>query len=88
MKIQNNLTKLCKEYRKELFEKFLEIGQGHPGSVFSMIEIVVTLYHKNFVRFNDKKNQFQDKVIISKGHATVALYPILKNYGMKEVYLF
>lgn len=82
MKIQNNLTKLCKEYRKELFEKFLEIGQGHPGSVFSMIEIVVTLYHKNFVRFNDKKNQFQDKVIISKGHATVALYPILKNYGI------
>lgn len=82
MSIPNNLESICKKYRKELFEKFLEVGQGHPGSVFSLIEIVTTLFHKSFVRYDRSKNSFKDKVIISKGHATVSLYPILKDYGV------
>ena len=47
-----------------------------------MIEIVVSLYHGGFVRFDEKKNFFLDKVLISKGHATAALYPILKDFGV------
>jgi transketolase len=82
MNISNNLEATCKKYRKELFEKFLEVGQGHPGSVFSLIEIVTTLFHKSFIRFDKSKNLFNDKIIISKGHATVSLYPILKEYGV------
>ena len=82
MNIPNNLESICKKYRKELFEKFLEVGQGHPGSVFSLIEIVTTLFHKSFIRFDKSKNLFKDKIIISKGHATVSLYPILKDYGV------
>ncbi len=70
-----NLKEQANIYRKELFEKFVELGQGHPGSTFSMLDIVTTLYHGGFV---DK----QTKVLISKGHATVALYPILKNFGI------
>ena len=82
MNIPNNLETICKNYRKELFEKFLEVGQGHPGSVFSLVEIVTTLFHKSFIRFDKSKNQFRDKIIISKGHATVSLYPILRDYGV------
>ncbi len=82
MKISNDLKETCKRYRKELFEKFLEVGQGHPGSVFSMIEIVTTLFHKSFIRFDKSKNLFEDKIIISKGHATVSLYPILRDFGI------
>ena len=82
MNIPNNLETTCKKYRKELFEKFLEVGQGHPGSVFSLIEILTTLFHKSFIRFDKSKNLFKDKIIISKGHATVSLYPILKDYGV------
>ncbi len=82
MTILNNLETTCKKYRKELFEKFLEVGQGHPGSVFSLIEIVTTLFHNSFIRFDKSKNVFKDKIIISKGHATVSLYPILRDYGV------
>lgn len=82
MNVPNDLTQICKKYRRELFEKFLEVGQGHPGSVFSMLEIVVTLYYKNFIRFDKDLRKFKDKIIISKGHATVALYPILKDFGI------
>jgi len=81
----NNLVEISKKYRKELFEKFLEVGQGHPGSVFSIIEILVCLFYKKFIRFEKKKLKFYDKIIISKGHATVALYPILKDFKVLPV---
>ena len=69
---------LGKVYRKQLFEKFLATKQGHPGSVFSMMDIAVVLYHGGFVRFDSNKKVFTDRVVISKGHATASLYPILK----------
>jgi len=78
----NDLEKIAKEYKRELFEKFLSVGQGHPGSVFSMLDIVVALYHGGILRFNKEKKAFEEKVLISKGHATVALYPILVNFGI------
>ena len=70
-----DLQRKANLYRKELFEKFVEVKQGHPGSTFSMLEIVTTLYHGGYVGF-------EDKVIISKGHATVALYPILRDFNI------
>ncbi len=72
----SDLSTLAKQYRSELFEKFLLVGQGHPGSSFSMVEIAVSLYHGGFVRSG------VDKVIVSKGHATVTLYPILAKLGV------
>ena len=46
------------------------------------MEIVVALYHGGFVRFDEKNNIFLDKVLISKGHATATLYPILRDFGV------
>ena len=57
-KYRSMVVELLTGYRKELFEKFLEVGQGHPGSVFSLIEIVTTLFHKSFIRFDKSKNLF------------------------------
>ena len=82
MKKINDLENLAKKYRRDLFEKLLVIKQGHPGSIFSMMDIVVTLYHGGFIRFDSKKKKFLDKVLISKGHATAALYPILRDFGV------
>ena len=82
MKKVNDLENLAKKYRRELFEKFLIIKQGHPGSIFSMMDIVVALYHGGHIRFDTKKKFFLDKVLISKGHATAALYPILRDFGI------
>ena len=73
---------LGKVYRKQLFEKFLAVQQGHPGSVYSMMDIAVVLYHGGFVRFDSNQKVFLDRVVISKGHATATLYPILRNFGV------
>lgn len=78
----NDLNNLCKKYRNEIFEKILLTQQGHPGSIFSMMEIAVVLYHGGYVRFDSNKKKFIDKVLVSKGHATSTLYPILKEFGV------
>ena len=82
MKKINDLENLAKKYRRDIFEKLLIIKQGHLGSIFSMMEIVVALYHGGFVRFDEKNKSFIDKVLISKGHATAGLYPVLKDFGV------
>jgi len=82
MKKVNDLENLSKKYRREIFEKLLKIKQGHPGSIFSMMDIVVALYHGGYVRFDSKNKTFLDKVLISKGHATAALYPVLRDFGV------
>ena len=84
MNQNNKLRDLSKEYRIKLFEKFAKIKQGHPGSTFSMLDIVVTLFYSDFIRYDKDNNIFNDKIIISKGHATVALYPILVDFGVIE----
>ena len=83
MKKINDLENLAKKYRRDLFEKLLILKQGHPGSIFSMMDIVVALYHGGFVNYDKQKKIFSDKVLISKGHATAALYPILRDFEKK-----
>ena len=53
------LEKKAKQYRKQLFEKFLFLNEGHPGSIFSMMDILVTLYHCNYLKFDKKKRIFK-----------------------------
>ena len=78
----NDLENISKKYRSDLFEKFLLMKQGHVGSIFSMMDIVVTMYHCGYVKYDEKSKSFLDKVLISKGHATSALYPILRDFGV------
>ena len=62
--------------RKALFEMFVSAKQGHPGSVFSQIEILTALFYGGIIRYRPDGPD-RDRIIISKGHATMGLYPIL-----------
>ena len=62
MKKINDLKNLAQKYRRELFEKLLIIKQGHLGSIYSMMETVVTMYHCGFVRFDEKQKKFLDAI--------------------------
>ena len=57
MKKANDLKALAQKYRKEIFEKMVLINQGHPGSIFSMMDLVVSLYYQEFLRFDKKKKR-------------------------------
>ena len=73
----------AKDVRRSIFEKFVLLQQGHPGSVMSMTDLAVALYYGEYVRKdpNDPTKMY-DKVIVSKGHATSTLYPILADLGV------
>jgi transketolase len=77
-----SLCARARQYRRDLFEKFVVTGQGHPGSALSMVDIAVTLYHGGFVRQDAGTGTLRDRVIVSKGHAAVVQYPILVALGV------
>lgn len=74
--------KKARQIRSELFEKMLTLNGGHPGSTMSIIDMMVALYYGEYIRkpaHNDIDNT--DKLIISKGHASMSYYPILADLG-------
>ena len=75
----NDLVSKSQWLRKEVFEMAVRTGQGHLASVLSQIEIVIALYYGGVMRYTygDPYDPNRDRLIISKGHATMGLYPIL-----------
>lgn len=54
---------------------------GHFSSVFSAAEIIATLYYHTMSISKDPKWPDRDRLILSKGHAAVGVYPILADLG-------
>ena len=80
MNFEKKFIKKGYKLRKDLFEKFYLLKEGHPGSVFSILDVLITLYYGKYIR--KKNNKIFDEIIMSKGHATVAQYPILNDIGI------
>ena len=81
--MRKNIDDKVKWLRQELFEMFLRAKQGHPGSVFSQVEITAVLYYGGVVKYKYgiPDDPDRDTVIVSKGHSTMGLYPILADIG-------
>jgi transketolase len=54
---------------------------GHYTSVFSAAEILATLYYHVMRLADDPKWPDRDRLILSKGHIAVGVYPILADKG-------
>jgi transketolase len=53
------------------------------ASSLSPVEFFVTMYYSDIFRFNPENPQWEDRdrLIVSKGHGSIALYPILADFG-------
>lgn len=59
---------------------------GHIGGAFSLSEIMAVLYFEKMnIRPEEPKWEDRDRFVLSKGHATVALYPTLALRGFFPV---
>jgi transketolase len=60
-------------------------GSGHFGPAFSIVEILVSLYH-GFLRVRPDEPDWpaRDRLVLSKGHAVSALYPVLADLGFLD----
>jgi transketolase len=76
------LKKKAKWVRNQVLDMCI-MGGGHLVSSFSCVEILVSLYYEDILRFNPKKPDWdkRDRFILSKGHGTISLYAILADLG-------
>ena len=62
-------------------------GAGHPGGSLSAIDLIVGLYGTEFrFRTDDPNWEDRDRFIMSKGHASPAVYSMLHNLGICLLY--
>ena len=77
------LENIAKEIRKDIMLTAYKGNTGHIASAMSVTEILTALYFGDVLKY-DKNNpnwEKRDKVILSKGHASLALYSVLKRIG-------
>lgn len=68
--------------RRRAFRMVFDAQLGHPGGDFSVIDILATLYF-GVMRFDPARPNWpaRDRFVLSKGHATGALYTALAAAG-------
>src|SRR3989338_2024846 len=77
-----DLKDKARRFRIEILETIAEAGSGHPGGSLSCVEILIGLYHyKMRHRPDDPGWAARDRFIMSKGHASAALYVTLADCG-------
>lgn len=79
------LEKIAKKVRRGIIEQVYKAQSGHPGGALSIADILTVLY---FNQLNiDEKNpnwENRDRLVLSKGHCSPALYSCLANRGFFE----
>lgn len=73
------LEEKCLKIRQRIAKCGYESGRGHISSSLSIVEILVALYFSSCIDLSKIKNNSsnRDRVILSKGHAGLALYATL-----------
>ena len=74
--MENKITPIT--LRKKILEMIYKAKVSHIGAAFSIVDILYVLYFKVANINEDNVNDLnRDKVILSKGHASAALYAVL-----------
>ncbi len=70
--------------RKKIFLTAYPLKTAHVASAFSIVEILYALYCNGVMHYDaaDMKNPDRDRFILSKGHASLAVYAILNKVGI------
>jgi len=78
----DDLVVISKDCRREIVKMVKRANAGHPGGSLSVIDILVGLYGRTLrVSTNKPKHPDRDRVILSKGHASPAMYSVLHAFG-------
>lgn len=67
--------------RKNIIEMVYSASSGHPGGALSIADIMAVLYFKE-LNIPDVKDPKRDRVVLSKGHCSPALYATLAEKGI------
>ena len=80
------LEKMANTVRKGIIEEVYNGQSGHPGGSLSVADILTVLYfHELNIDEKNPKWEDRDRVVLSKGHCSPALYSCLANRGFFPV---
>lgn len=78
----NKLQEIAKKARKNILEQVYSAKSGHPGGALSCVDILTVLYFNEMnINPENPKMEDRDRLVLSKGHASPALYAILAQRG-------
>ena len=76
------LSGLCKKFRRQLIDILYSIQTGHPGGSLSCTEILTLLFFEKMnIDPSDTNMEDRDRLILSKGHAAPMLYINMAHRG-------
>lgn len=76
------LELMAKKVRKRIIEAVYSNNSGHPGGSLSIADILTVLYFKEMnIDPKNPKWEERDRLVLSKGHCSPALYSCLANRG-------
>lgn len=74
--------KRANNVRKNIIEMVYSAASGHPGGSLSVADILIVLYfYEMSIDVNNPKNENRDRLVLSKGHCSPALYSVLAEKG-------
>ena len=74
--------------RRDIADALFRTGGGHYGGSFSAVELLVTLYARHLrIERGNLDDPHRDRFILSKGHAAIALYAVLRHHGLIDASL-
>lgn len=69
--------------RRNIAEVLYATGGGHYGGSFSAVEMLLTLYARHLrIDAANIAEPVRDRFILSKGHAAIALYAVLRDFEL------
>ena len=76
------LTKVCRQVRRDIIEMTANAGSGHPGGSLSAVELLTSVFY-NHMRVDPKNpdDPDRDRFVLSKGHAAPCYYGVLAEMG-------
>ncbi len=76
------LEKTAKELRVDILSMLVKSQSGHPGGSLSIIDILTTIYF-DIAKVNpsDPNWEERDRIVLSKGHVTPALFSVFAKLG-------
>ncbi len=79
------LTELANELRVDILAMLVKSQSGHPGGSLSVIDVMTALYFEIAkIRKGDPNWVDRDRVVLSKGHVTPALFSVFAKLGFIE----
>ena len=83
---KQELEKKAKIVREDIINEVYCAKSGHPGGSLSVADILTVLYFRELkVDEKNPKWEDRDRVVLSKGHCSPALYSCLANRGFFPV---